>query len=243
MLHLCGSTPVILAGGMGTRLRRVVADRPKPLALVAGKPFITYLLEQLLLAGFKKAVIASGYLGGQFREHFGECYQTLKLHYSQEPMPLGTGGALRYALPHVTTSRLLVLNGDSFCDINFHAFLEFHLQKQARITLAAVKVPDVGRYGSIEMSPHGEITHFVEKGAHVGAGYINAGVYLLERSVIEVLDPNAAFSLERDVLCTHNNGTMFSFKTNGAFIDIGIPEDYERAQQLFGHNRGGMENH
>lgn len=235
-------TPIVLAGGKGTRLRSVVADRPKPLALVAGKPFVTYLLEQLVSVGFEKVVIASGYLGEQFDSRFGGNYKNLAIEYSQEPFSLGTAGALRYALPHVATSRLLVLNGDSFCDIDLAALVTYHEQVHACITLTAVQVPDSGRYGNIRMHPDGKVAAFVEKGAQAGPGYINAGVYLLDRSIIETLESGVACSLEHEVLPTFCNDAMYAFKTAGAFIDIGIPEDYERAQQLFTHQRGGTEN-
>lgn len=241
MVQLSDITALILAGGKGTMLRSVVADIPKPLASVAGKPFITYLFEQLLFAGLKKVVIASGYLGEQLYNHLGVHYKKLALHYSKEPFPLGTAGALRHALPYIEARQLLVLNGDSFCDVNLAALSEYHSQTNAHITLTTVEVPDVSRYGSVHMGSDGIVADFIEKGVQSGRGYINAGVYLLDTSVVEGLDPDTPCSLENDVLPTYCNNGMYSFKTNGTFIDIGIPDDYAHAQQIFTQKIGGSE--
>lgn len=242
MIQPSDITVVILAGGRGTRLSSVVADRPKPLAGVAGRPFIEYLFDQVLRAGIEKLVIASGYLGEYISNHFGSVYKTLKLQYSKESLPLGTAGALRYALPSVETRYLLVLNGDSFCEVDLTALAECHRKKDARITLTAVTVPDVSRYGSVCMNRDGLVTEFIEKGAQSGTGYINAGVYLLDKSVIADLEPNIPCSLEKDVLPKYCNNGMYAFKAIGIFIDIGIPDDYARAQQIFTRRHGGIGN-
>lgn len=226
-------TAIILAGGRGTRLQAVVADRPKPLALVAGRPFIEYLFDQIGNAGIKCSVISTGYLGEQFQLQFGPAYRALSLRYSQESVPLGTAGALRHALPLVNSQLVLVFNGDSYCDIDIIALLESHISKDALVTISTVAVPDVSRYGAVTTTPEGLVTEFREKGANAGAGNINAGIYVIDKSVLEKLAPDTMISLEKDVLPRYLGKSMYAFPATGTFIDIGVPDDYERAQELF----------
>ena len=228
------TTAVILAGGKGSRLQSVVADRPKPLALVAGRPFIEYLFDQISNAGINNAIISTGYLGEQIERQFGATYRTLSLRYSQEHFPLGTAGALRYALHLVTSQQVLVFNGDSYCDIDIKELLEFHFAKDARVTITTVTMPDVSRYGSVTTTNEGLVTDFEEKGIKVGAGFINAGIYVIDTSVLAKVAPDTMISLEKDVLPQYIGESMYAFpSTGGTFIDIGIPSDYKRAQGLF----------
>jgi NDP-sugar pyrophosphorylase family protein len=226
-------TAIILAGGKGTRLRSVVADRPKPLALVAGRPFIEYLFNQLGNAGINQAIISTGYLGDQIYHQFGAMYGTLSLHYSQELHPLGTAGALRHALPLVASQTVLVLNGDSYCDVDVMKLLEDHKERKALITMTTTTVSDVSRYGTVRMTSEGLITDFIEKGDQAGGGVINAGIYVLSTAILANIAPNMACSLEKDILPGYCGQAMYAHVATGIFIDIGIPEDYQRAQQLF----------
>lgn len=227
-------TAIILAGGLGTRLRDVVSDRPKVLAKVNERPFLQYLFDQLTESGIRQTVVCTGYLGGQIEETFGPSYRELRLAYSLEPQPLGTAGALRHALPLLDTEELLVLNGDSFCDFDYRGFRAFHREKGGLISLCLVEVPDVGRYGAVRLEPGGRVTEFVEKGALGGAGAINAGIYLLRRSVVEAIPAGRAVSLEKEVIPQLIGKGLFGFRTQGRFIDIGVPEDYRAAQEFFG---------
>ena len=145
-------TAVILAGGLGTRLRTVVVDRPKVMAQVANRPFLSYLLEQLNSAGVHRAILCTGYLADQIRDHYGFEYKHLSLSYSQELIPLGTAGALRYAWPMIKTPEVLILNGDSFCDINLNSFYEFHMGKKALASICLVKADDTRRFGRVDMN-------------------------------------------------------------------------------------------
>ena len=228
-----GITAIILAGGKGTRLQSVVSDRPKPLALVAGRPFIEYLLDQLNNAGITHVVISTGYLGEQIRQQLGTTYKKLSLHYSQEDIPLGTAGALRHALPLIPSQQILVLNGDSYCDIDFTKLVASHKTKNALVTMATVAVPEVSRYGSVTTTQDGRIIDFREKGLQTGEGFINAGIYVINKSVVCNIVPDKLISLERDIFPQYLDQAMYGFATNGTFIDIGIPDDYERAQELF----------
>jgi NDP-sugar pyrophosphorylase family protein len=231
--NLSETTAIILAGGRGTRLQSVVADRPKPLALVAGHPFIEYLFRRLSNSGIKQAIISTGYLGDQIRSQFGAAYSSLSLLYSQESKPLGTAGALRHALHLVTSQQVLLLNGDSYCDIDYAELFEDHRVKGALVTITTVAVPDVSRYGSVTTTHDGLVTDFQEKGIQTGEGFINAGVYVIDKSVLAKIAPDTMISLERDVFPLYLAQSIYAYATTGTFIDIGVPEDYERAQQLF----------
>jgi D,D-heptose 1,7-bisphosphate phosphatase len=226
------STAVILAGGLGTRLRPVVSGRPKVLAPVAGRRFLAYQLDQLADADFRDVVICTGYLGGQVRETFGEHWRRLRLVYSQEPQPLGTAGALRFALDQVTAPRATVLNGDSFCDVDFHSLTEFHLANHADATLTITKVHKANRFGSVEIGEAGEVKSFSEKGRGVAA-WINAGVYILEREIIASIPSGSQVSLEQNCFPNWIGRRLLSYPHEGRFLDIGTPESFHAAQTFF----------
>lgn len=236
-------TAVILAGGKGTRLKSVVADKPKPLAEVAGRPFIEYILDELNRAGVKRVVIAVGYLAEHVQHYLGDSYKNLNLIYSYESSPLGTAGALRNALPLIESKDVLVLNGDSFCEVNYKYLLESHKKNKAMITIVGVTVENVQRYGTIVTAADGLVTAFQEKGGLSGEGQINAGIYMIDYSVLTDIKPDSIVSLEHEIVPQYTGETLYAFPVSGTFIDIGIPEDYEYAQQLFSHNCGGRENH
>ena len=170
---------VILAGGQGTRVRSVVADRPKPLAEVMGQPFLKYLLDQLAIWGGYDVVLSTGYLGEQIKVRFGERYNSLCLHYVQEPRPLGTGGALRFALPILTSETILVMNGDSYCHADLAAFYRWHCLRKSDATLLLMLKDDTKRYGTVQVDADGRITEFTEKDQGAGPALINAGISFL----------------------------------------------------------------
>ncbi|HKI38700.1 MAG TPA: nucleotidyltransferase family protein [Gemmataceae bacterium] len=221
----------ILAGGLGTRLRSVVSDRPKVLAPVGGRPYLTYLLDQLASAAIPEVVLLAGYGAGQIRDALGETYGPMRLVYSVEPAPLGTAGALRLALPHLPSSTVLLLNGDSYCDVDLGAFRRCH---RGGASLALARVPDASRFGQVRVGRDGRVIRFEEKGAADGPGWVNAGIYLLDRSLIEEIPPRRPTSLERDLLpgwvlarCVRG------FRCGGRFLDIGTPQSYAEAEDFF----------
>jgi NDP-sugar pyrophosphorylase family protein len=223
---------IVLAGGLGTRLRGVVADLPKPMAPVAGRPFLAWILDPLVAAGFNCVVLAVGYRHEAIRDHFGDHYRGLALRYSVEDSPLGTGGALRLASRQIVEDPVFVLNGDTFLDIDYPALLAAHVKLGASMSMAVCQVPDLSRYGALKLVD-GRVAEFLEKGPG-GPGLINAGTYLLSRSVLDAMPPDAPFSFEQDLL--QPKLTMIrpvAWVTDGLFIDIGVPQDYARAQQLF----------
>ncbi len=222
----------ILAGGLGTRLRTVVSGTPKALALAGNRPFLVYLLDQLRRFSVSEAVVCTGYLGQMVESCFGEYYQNLHLVYSREAAPLGTAGALRLALPFLKTPQVLVLNGDSYCDIDLQELLWRHREQKASATIAVTSVENTRRYGTPLLNENQEIIAFAAKGRQDGPGLINAGIYVLERRVIEEIPLQMNLSLEKEVFPKYVGKSLYGFVTDKFFIDIGIPLDYERAQEL-----------
>ena len=223
---------VVLAGGMGTRLRSVVADRPKVLAPVAGRPFLTYLLDQIADAGIGRVVLSTGHLAEQFASVIGDRYRNIQIVYAHEEQPLGTGGAIRFACGFTDADQMLVMNGDSYCDADLSAYIDWHVDGRHDVSLMLAKVSDTSRYGTVEMDSGGRITAFLEKRPERAAGYINAGVYLLRRAMLEQI-PSGPSSIERDVFPVWlKERAIMGWVTDGAFIDIGIPSDYERSHEF-----------
>jgi D-glycero-alpha-D-manno-heptose 1-phosphate guanylyltransferase len=226
-------TGVVLAGGLGTRLRAVVDDQPKVLAEVSGRPFLSYVLDQFNAEGIKRVILCIGYLGEQIREQFGISYRDVELVYSQETELLGTAGALRLALPLLETEIACVMNGDSYCDLDLADFWAWHGQKHESVSLALVSVADTSRYGAVEVAGDDRIVRFAEKDPVGRAGWINAGVYLLPYQLIQEIPENEPVSLERDILTRWIGRGMCGYRVETRFIDIGTPSSYRRAEQFF----------
>ena len=223
---------IVLAGGLGTRLRGVVDDVPKPMAPVQGRPFLAFVLDQLADAGFKTVAFATGYRHEAIRSYFGADYRGLALRYSVEPEPLGTGGAIRLACDYVRARDVFVLNGDTYLELDFRAMLDAHTAAGAELSLAICRVPDVARYGSLELSDD-TVRGFDEKGRSE-PGWINAGTYILGPALRARLRPQGAFSFERDLMAPEVRSIRpLAFRSSGRFIDIGTPEDYARAPSFF----------
>lgn len=232
-LEQLGCCALILAGGLGTRLRSAVADRPKALAEVAGRPFLAWQLEMLSAAGVQHAILCTGYRGEMIRETFGPTFAGMQLDYSREHQPLGTGGALRAALSLTDAETLLVLNGDSFCHIDLAALARQHQTNGAAASLVLTHVENTSRYGRVETDAAGRVTRFTEKGDSNQPGWINAGVYLLQREVIESIAPVGQVSLERQVFPNWIGRGLYGQRCGGEFIDIGTPESYAQADEFF----------
>jgi D-glycero-alpha-D-manno-heptose 1-phosphate guanylyltransferase len=223
---------VILAGGLGTRLRSRTGELPKPMASVAGRPFLAHLLDRLTAAGLTDITLSVGYRAEAIRQHFGESYGGARLTYAVEAEPLGTGGALAHALGNGGPA--LALNGDTLLDLDYRAFLAWYQQEPAAFALALKKLDDAARYGTVSVSGE-RVTGFREKG-QPGAGLINAGVYILQPEVFARFGLSGAFSLERDLLERHCAALApRAYPTDAYFIDIGVPEDYDRAQNELAH--------
>jgi D-glycero-alpha-D-manno-heptose 1-phosphate guanylyltransferase len=233
-------TAFILAGGLGTRLRSVLPDTPKAMAPIAGAPFLNHLLDKLVLSGITRTILCTGHLAGQIEGAIGGTYRGMEMAYSREDRPMGTGGAVRLALPFLETSRALVLNGDSFCDFDAAAHLARHESAKAQGTLVLARVDDCSRYGSVTLGADDSVSRFQEKGALKGGGWINAGVYLLERSVLQAIPAGREVSLERETFPGLVGNGLYGFRMEaGGFIDIGTPDSYAQAQEFF-QSRGDV---
>ncbi len=222
---------IVLAGGLGTRLAGVVSGVPKPMAPVRGRPFLCFVLDRLVEAGFTSAVLASGYRHEALAAYFGERYRGLPLSYSVETEPLGTGGAIRMAWDRSATREVFVLNGDTYLEVDYRAMHAAHAAAGAMLTLAVCHVDDAGRYGALEIAED-RVQGFVEKG-RTGHGWINGGTYLLAPTLRAMLPSRRAFSFEHDVLELELARLRPRvFLSSGRFIDIGTPEDYAEAERV-----------
>jgi NDP-sugar pyrophosphorylase family protein len=232
MRQLTAMTAIVLAGGVGSRLRSVVNDRPKVLASILDRPFLFFLLDALNSAGVCRAVLCTGYMADLVERTLGSTYGQMELSYSRETSPLGTGGALRAALPWITTDSMLVMNGDSYCEADLGAMAEAHHTREAQATILLTEVPDTQRFGRVSLADDGRLLAFEEKGAHVGLGWINAGVYLLQRRFVEDI-PEGVVSLEREVFPRWIGGGLYGHPVRGRFLDIGTPESFAEAEAFF----------
>ncbi|HEX9652941.1 MAG TPA: nucleotidyltransferase family protein [bacterium] len=224
---------IVLAGGLGTRLRSKVADRPKVMAEINKQPFLSYLLNYLSSNHVKRVVLATGYLHEQIEQFYGGKFKGLQIDYSVEEQPLGTGGAIKLALGKVGGDQVLILNGDTFFDINIDALLALHKKDVADITIALKAMRHISRYGIVKIQGT-RVVNFEEK-QMVDEGFINAGIYVAKKSLFDTLQLPDKFSLEEDFLKKFTAQlNMHAYISDAYFIDIGIPEDYQRAQTELG---------
>ena len=224
---------LILCGGFGKRLQQVVSDRQKVLADVTGQPFITFILDQVAAAGGGNVILCTGYMGEQLESSLGKRYKSISLYYSKETEPLGTAGAIRHAIDMIKSDTLMVVNGDSYCDINPQDLLAWHFEKKSSCTLTLVKMPDVSRYGSVNFDENYMVTSFNEKNPEKKSGWINAGIYCMSRELIAAFPGNSNISLEKDSFPTLIGKDFFAFPQEAKFIDIGTPSSYKEAETFF----------
>lgn len=220
---------IVLAGGFGTRLKGVLQGVPKPMAPVAGRPFLEFLLNQLAQARCARVILSVGYLHNVIEDHFGSAWRGVEIDYAIEDAPLGTGGAIRAALVKADEEDVLVLNGDTFLDADYSEMMRFHAAQAAPMTMAVTHKADIARYGGVLLDGD-RITGFEEKG-RTGPGWINAGAYVISRGLAWPPDLPEKFSFETDFLAP-GIGCLgpAAYKVEGFFLDIGVPEDLERAQ-------------
>ncbi|MDU4961124.1 MAG: nucleotidyltransferase family protein [Sporomusaceae bacterium] len=221
---------IILAGGQGTRLRSVVSDLPKPMAIIAGRPFLAYLFDYLASHRFDRLIVSTGFMHEKIEAYFGTSYRGMRIDYSREITPLGTGGAVKLALEKTKKDTVFVFNGDTFFAINIADLLTSHIQSQSPITIALKPMEQFERYGNV-ISVDGSVIAFEEK-KYFDHGTINAGVYILESAIFNSVKLPEKFSFETDFL----EKNLKSMKCNAViadeyFIDIGVPSDYYKAGQ------------
>jgi D-glycero-alpha-D-manno-heptose 1-phosphate guanylyltransferase len=226
-----GGEAIILAGGLGTRLRDTIPGLPKCMAPVAGRPFLTYIIRYLLSEGFEKFIFSLGYQHEMIEDFLNTNFPTIPVQFSIEEEPLGTGGAIRLACEKATQKNVLVLNGDTLFKVDTAGLEAFHYQRKAHCTLALKPMHNISRYGMVELNEDHSIKSFKEKEFYE-RGHINGGVYMLNVSSFLEQGLPAKFSFEKDYLeKSYNNKKIYGLIQNGYFIDIGTPEDYTRAQQ------------
>lgn len=224
---------IVLAGGLGTRLASVVSDLPKPMAPVAGKPFLDYILRGLPHAHVGKLILAVGHKYKTISDYYGDTYQHIPIVYSIEETPMGTGGGIALAMQHVEQDSVLILNGDTFFDVNYEELWQVQKEEGRLMTLALKQMQQPDRYGTVLLQSN-QIIRFQEKQAGLNTGLINGGVYWANKDLINELPKMDKFSFESEVLEVKvKEQKLGGYISEGMFIDIGIPNDYERAQELF----------
>jgi len=221
---------IILAGGFGTRLKSVVSDVPKPMAPIQDKPFLAYLLTFLAKHGISRFVLSVGYMHEKIVDYFGDFYQNIPITYIIEKEALGTGGAIKRALANTKNDTSLVYNGDTFFKLSPKHLFHFHQESKADVSVALKKIDRPNRYGTIKMQDN-KVVNFYEKITDLKDGLINCGIYCINKNVFHSTALKNKFSFEKDFLEKQlNKKNICGLKHQEYFIDIGIPEDYEKAQ-------------
>jgi D-glycero-alpha-D-manno-heptose 1-phosphate guanylyltransferase len=222
---------IILAGGLGTRLAARLNGLPKAMAPVGGRPFLNILLSQLKRLGFERVILSVGHLHSVIEKNIGRSFNGMRIDYAMENIPLGTGGAIRFAMEQAEEESILVMNGDTFLDADYAAMLQAHTAQLAELTIAVAQVDDVSRYGGVLLKDN-HVEGFEEKGRS-GPGWINAGSYVLTRNFPWPAALSERFSFERDLLAAEvGRRHPPAFVVTGFFLDIGVPDDLDRAQSV-----------
>jgi len=222
---------IVLAGGLGTRLASRLQGVPKPMAPIAGRPFLEILLGKLRRAGCSRVLLSVGHLHTVISDYFGKEFNGMAVDYVIEETPMGTGGAIRMALAQAREDAVLVLNGDTFLEMDYAAALKLHRASAADVTLAITPQEDIARYGEV-VTEAGRVIGFTEKGRS-GPGWINGGVYVLPKALKWPPELEEKFSFETNFLVPGVDTLMvMAFRVEGFFLDIGVPEDLDRAQVL-----------
>lgn len=227
---------LILCGGLGTRLRSVVSDRPKGLAEIAGRAFLDILVDELARNGLQRLILCTGHGAQQIAAHFRD-RRDAEFVISTEDRPLGTGGAVAHALPHVRTDPFFVVNGDSFCRISYAALLDAHRRRNALLSVVVTPPSERDDVGAIVIDSSERLLAFAEKAgtARGRANYVNAGIYAMQREAMSLMHGAQEFSLERELIpLAVGTGRCYAFPASGPLIDIGTPERLRLAQRGLG---------
>lgn len=219
---------IILAGGSGTRLQSVVWDVPKPMAPVNGRPFLEFLIKRLVDSGITEIILSIGYLHEKIISYFGDgSLFGASISYCVESEPLGTGGAIRESLKILDAETALIMNGDTFSSVDTNSLASFHSNMKAMVSMAVVPISDASRYGTVLVTPEGRVKLFLEKQA-IGSNLVNSGTYICNNSLLDLFSTGNV-SFENDILpIIINKGLLAAQIQDVPFIDIGIPEDYQK---------------
>lgn len=224
---------IILCGGLGTRLRLAVSDRPKALAEINDKTFLDILIDDLLKHGFKNIILCVGYLKEQIIEHFNY-EKDYNILFSDESTPLGTGGALKNAKSLIKSNTIMVMNGDSICNIDFKGFYDIHINKKAVLSMVLTRSQDGGDYGNVALDEFQKITSFKEKVDTKRECLINAGVYMMQKEIFSYMPDETNFSLEYDLFPKLITNKCYGYIIENELLDIGTPERYKNAINIIG---------
>ncbi|MCE5346113.1 MAG: nucleotidyltransferase family protein [Bacteroidales bacterium] len=222
---------IILAGGLGTRLRGIIKDVPKPMAPINNKPFLYYVFKWLEKYPVDKVILSTGYKSESISDYFGTSLNNIIIDYVHEEQPLGTGGAIKYALSKTSEENILVLNGDTYFPVNLNTFYKVHISNKSTLTIALKRMKNFSRYGTVECRKN-SVIKFNEK-KYCADGLINGGIYLINRNIFESEEMPEAFSFEKEILEKEDASYKITgYAFNNLFIDIGVPEDYSRAKLI-----------
>lgn len=222
---------IILAGGFGTRLRHIINNSPKPMAAINKQPFLQYLLDYAIRQNIDHVVLSVGHQSEIIKNHFGSQYKNLKISYCTENEPLGTGGAIKLSLKKTKSEHIYILNGDTFFPVSLKNMYTLHKQCESKLTIALKEMTDFERYGTVRINTKKKITGFAEKKFRA-KGLINGGIYLLDSAFFSKLSLPEKFSFEKLVLeKEYKINPFYGHISEKYFIDIGVPEDYYRAQE------------
>jgi D-glycero-alpha-D-manno-heptose 1-phosphate guanylyltransferase len=225
---------ILLVGGLGTRLRSVLPTTPKPLAKIGDAPFLELLILQLRAQGFRHLIMSTGHLAEQIHEELGNGSKwDIRIEFSQETTPLGTAGAVKLAEGYLgDASDFLVMNGDSFLEMNLRELVQVRREHDGIASMAVREVPDAARYGTVRTNSSHQVIAFEEKTGRQAPGTINGGVYAFSRTILERI-PQGRSNFEQDVFPKVLDEGIYAIEQHGMFIDIGTPEDYARAQTIY----------
>ncbi len=229
---------LILCGGLGNRLRSTIGETQKVMAEINGRPFLDLLIQHLKEQGLRRVILGTGYRSQAVEEYYQQHNPGLTIEFSREAEPLGTGGAVKNAEHFILSDPFFVLNGDSFCPVDYSRLLDVHCSQKARITIVIRRVEDAKDYGSVRLDADRRIVRFDEKKNQAGARMVNAGIYCFNRDVLSLMTWGNNFSLERDLFPSLKKGDLAGHVTEADFYDIGTPERFSRAQQIL--RKGGV---
>lgn len=232
---------LVLCGGQGTRLRTVVHDRPKPMVMIEGRPFVDAVIESCVRQGIRRVILCTGYMGHHFEDWYLGRERAYGLFFSQEQSPLGTAGAVMHAASLIRSNPFLVVNGDSLCETDLKALLAFHAEHGGVATLALTTAGSRTDVGFVTMHRDGRISAFAEKQPGASAGFHNAGIYVFERSVLEGWPAHRPCSIEEDLLPKILGQGVYGLICDSPLYDIGTPERLEefRRQAATGAREAG----
>jgi NDP-sugar pyrophosphorylase family protein len=223
---------IILAGGLGTRLRGILSDLPKSMAPIDKHPFLKYILMYFKFQGFTEFIISIGYKGDKIQDYFGNGNQLgVSIQYTVETELRGTAGAIKLAESKIFNDDFIVINGDTYFEINLNDIITFHQMHNALATIALAYKKDTSRYGRVTFNNNKNIISFAEKSENSEVGYINGGIYVFKNIIFDYIPVNKVSSLEKEILPLLVSKGLYGFPVNSYFIDIGIPEDYEMSKK------------